>query len=186
MYLIVGLGNPGPQYESTRHNAGFRAVDTLADSSAPWKSEHRAFTQKVKINSQEVIIAKPQTFMNLSGDAVQPLLSWYKIPPERLIVLVDDVQLDCGRIRVRAKGSHGGQNGLRHIIEKVGDDFTRVRFGIGKCPPQWDLADWVLSKFSKDDAIAFDLVLKHVSPLITTLLSKGIDACMERYNGPLL
>lgn len=185
MYLIVGLGNPSSQYENTRHNAGFIAVDKLADPNTTWKSEHKALTQKIKIGSEEVLIAKPQTFMNRSGDAVLPLLSWYKIPLNRMIVLVDDVQLDCGRIRVRAKGSHGGQNGLRHIIEKVGDSFSRVRFGVGKCPPQWDLADWVLSKFTKEDAVIFQSTLKHVSPLISLWLSKGIEACMDRYNGPL-
>ncbi len=132
MYLIVGLGNPSSQYENTRHNAGFIAVDKLANPNATWKSEHNALTQKIKIGSEEVLIAKPQTFMNRSGDAVLPLLSWYKIPLNRLIVLVDDVQLDCGRIRVRGKGSHGGQNGLRDIIEKVGDSFSRVRFGCSR------------------------------------------------------
>lgn len=186
MYLIVGLGNPGSQYENTRHNAGFSAVNQLADPSANWKTEHHALTQKIKIGSEEIILAKPQTFMNCSGDAVLPLLSWYKIPINHLIVFVDDVQLDCGRIRIRAKGSHGGQNGLRHIIEKVGDSFLRVRFGVGKCPAQWDLADWVLSRFSKEDSEVFQSVLKHVFPLITLLFSKGIDACMERYNGPLV
>ena len=160
MYLIVGLGNPSSQYENTRHNAGFIAVDKLANPNATWKSEHNALTQKIKIGSEEVLIAKPQTFMNRSGDAVLPLLSWYKIPLNRLIVLVDDVQLDCGRIRVRGKGSHGGQNGLRDIIEKVGDSFSRVRFGVGKCPTQWDLADWVLSKFTKEDAVIFQSTLK--------------------------
>lgn len=185
MYLIVGLGNPSSQYENTRHNAGFLAVEKLADPSANWKSEHHALTQKIKIGSEEVLLAKPQTFMNLSGDAVSPLLSWYKIPLTQLIVFVDDVQLDCGRIRVRAKGSHGGQNGLRHISEKVGDSFSRVRFGVGKCPPQWNLADWVLSKFTKEDAEIFNSTLKHVSPLVSLWLSKGIGACMDRYNGPL-
>ena len=113
MYLVVGLGNPGSQYENTHHNAGFLAVDTLAESSN-WKSEHKAFTQKIQIASEDVLLAKPQTYMNLSGESVQALMTWYKIKPANLIVISDDVNLDLGRIRIRAKGSHGGQNGLRN------------------------------------------------------------------------
>ncbi|HSQ42085.1 MAG TPA: aminoacyl-tRNA hydrolase, partial [Fibrobacteraceae bacterium] len=131
MWLFVGLGNPGGQYEKTRHNLGFSAVDRLVESGT-WKSQHKALVQKTLIAGQTVILAKPQTYMNLSGDAVLPLLSWHKIPVDHLVVFCDDINLDCGRVRVRPKGSHGGQNGLRHIISLVGDHFIRIRLGAGK------------------------------------------------------
>lgn len=118
MYLIVGLGNPGTQYSNTHHNAGFMAVEKLA-TSGDWKSEHKALTQKVVVGGQECLLAKPQTYMNLSGESVQALMTWYKIKPEQLLVFSDDINLDVGRIRCRANGSHGGQNGLRNIIEKL-------------------------------------------------------------------
>lgn len=182
MYLILGLGNPGSRYEQTRHNAGFWAIDALADFSS-WKSQGNALVQKKQIASHSVILAKPQTFMNRSGSAVQALLSWYKIPITRLIVFSDDVNLDVGRIRVRPKGSHGGQNGLRDIIGLVGDSFTRVRLGVGKAPPHFDLADWVLSKITAEDKILLNRTLDEIPQLIEVLLSEGIAACMERYNG---
>ena len=111
MYLIVGLGNPGNQYENTHHNAGFMAVEKLADPGKSWKSEYKALTQKVTVGGEEVLLAKPQTYMNLSGEAVQALMTWYKVKPSQLLVFSDDINLDVGRIRVRANGSHGGQNG---------------------------------------------------------------------------
>lgn len=185
MYLIAGLGNPGAKYENTRHNIGFMAVETLADRSLPWKEEYKALTQKVRIGSEDVVLAKPQTFMNLSGEAVQPLLSWYKVPTSKLIVLVDDITLDVGRMRVRGKGSHGGQNGLRNIIEKIGPDFMRIRIGEGKCPPRWDLANWVLSKVSADEKPLLDKALGYVPEVVRMLMGPGLAACMEKFNGPL-
>lgn len=183
MFLIVGLGNPGSKYEQTRHNLGFMALDRLADPSEPWKSQHKALTQKINIGRHSVVLAKPQTYMNLSGESVQPLLSWYKIPIHHLIVLVDDVALDCGRLRVRGQGSHGGQNGLRSIIEKMGNNFTRVRIGAGKAPVGWDLADWVLSRLTPQDSKACDQALEQVPALIRCLLDDGLQACMGQYNG---
>ncbi len=183
MNLIVGLGNPGSQYENTHHNAGFMAVEKLSDVARPWKSEHRALTQKVTIAGREVLLAKPQTYMNLSGESVQALMTWYKVSPENLLVLSDDINLDVGRIRVRAGGSHGGQNGLRNIIEHVGDRFPRVRFGVGKCPLKWDLANWVLAKFSGEDREKFELALDKVPALVECYFGQGIAKCMERYNG---
>lgn len=183
MYLIVGLGNPGSQYENTHHNAGFMAVQKLSEDSKPWKSEHKALTQKVSIAGEEVLLVKPQTFMNLSGEAVQALMTWYKVSPEHLLVFSDDINLDVGRIRVRAGGSHGGQNGLRNIIEHIGDKFPRVRFGVGKCPLKWNLANWVLAKFSGEDREKFDLALDKVPALVECYFRLGIAKCMERYNG---
>lgn len=183
MYLIVGLGNPGSRYESTHHNAGFMAVEKLSDVSKPWKSELKSLTQKVSVVGEEVLLAKPQTYMNLSGEAVQALMTWYKVPPERLLVFSDDINLDVGRIRVRSFGSHGGQNGLRNIIEHIGDRFPRVRFGVGKCPPEWDLANWVLAKFPSEDREKFRVALDKVSALVECYFRQGIAKCMERYNG---
>lgn len=182
MFLIVGLGNPGNQYENTHHNAGFMAVERLAESK-PWKTEHKALTQKVSIAEKEVLLAKPQTYMNLSGESVQALMTWYKVSPSNLLVFSDDVNLDVGRIRVRANGSHGGQNGLRNIIDHIGDKFPRIRFGVGKCPPEWDLANWVLAKFSGDDRTVFNKALEKVPDLVKCYFEMGIAKCMERYNG---
>lgn len=183
MHLIVGLGNPGAQYANTHHNAGFAAVESLTDSFKEWKSEHKALTQKISIAGEDVLLAKPQTFMNLSGEAVQALMTWYKVKPDSLLVFSDDVNLDVGRIRVRARGSHGGQNGLRNIIEHIGDGFPRVRLGVGKCPPKWDLANWVLSKFPPEDRAAFDFALKKIPALVECYFKSGIGKCMENYNG---
>lgn len=183
MYLIVGLGNPGNQYENTHHNAGFMAVESLADPSKAWKSEHKALTQKTQIAGKEVLLVKPQTFMNLSGEAVQALMTWYKVSPSELLVFSDDINLDAGRIRVRADGSHGGQNGLRNIIDHIGPKFPRVRLGVGKCPPKWDLANWVLSKFPPADRELFDAAVKKIPELVRCYFESGIAKCMERFNG---
>lgn len=185
MFLIAGLGNPGSKYEHTRHNLGFMALDRLADSSEPWKEQHKALTQKISIGRHSVVLAKPQTYMNLSGESIQPLLSWYKIPISNLVVLVDDVALDCGRLRVRGQGSHGGQNGLRSIIEKMGNNFPRIRIGAGKAPAGWDLADWVLSRLTPEDVKLTDQALAHVPAVLRSLLDEGLNACMGKYNGPL-
>ena len=169
MYLIVGLGNPGTQYSNTHHNAGFMAVEKLADSSKDWKSEHKALTMKVNIAGEECLLVKPQTYMNLSGEAVQALMTWYKVKVDHLLVFSDDINLDVGRIRCRANGSHGGQNGLRNIIEHVGEKF--------------DLSNWVLAKFSPEDRPKFDEAIAKVPALVECYFKLGIEKCMERYNG---
>lgn len=182
MWLFVGLGNPGAKYAQTRHNLGYMAVDELATSSQ-WKEQHKALTQKVMLGNRTVILAKPLTYMNLSGEAVQALLNWHKIPRDKLVVFVDDVNLDCGRIRIRSKGSHGGQNGLRSIIGHIGDEFIRVRLGAGKAPPHWDLSDWVLSKISTADAVEVNATLQKIPDLAQVLLSGGVLKAMEKFNG---
>jgi len=184
MWIFVGLGNPGSKYERTRHNLGFMAMDRLADSmgATEWKSQHKALVQKGILAGETVILAKPQTFMNLSGESVQALLSWHKIPPTKLVVFTDDVALDCGRIRIRPSGSHGGQNGLRDIIARLGDQFCRVRIGAGKAPQGWDLADWVLSQVSKEDAPFVNDSLVKIPELSATLIRKGISEAMNLYN----
>lgn len=183
MYIIVGLGNPGTQYQNTHHNAGFMALDTLASPDKDWKSEHKALTMKVNIAGEEVLLAKPQTYMNLSGEAVQALMTWYKVKTDHLLVFSDDVNLDVGRIRCRKDGSHGGQNGLRNIIDHVGDKFPRIRFGVGKCPPKFDLSNWVLAKFSPEDRPVFNEAIAKVPALVECYFKLGIEKCMERYNG---
>ena len=185
MHLIVGLGNPGSKYEHTRHNLGFMALDRLSSPGEPWKEQHKALTQKVSLGGHSLVLAKPQTFMILSGESVQPLLSWYKIPIQNLVVLVDDINLECGRLRVRGQGSHGGQNGLRSIIERMGNQFPRVRIGAGKAPAGWDLADWVLSRLTPDDSKLCAQAMEHVPSVLRCLLGEGLNACMGKYNGPL-
>ena len=183
MWLFVGLGNPGSKYEKTRHNLGFMALDCLGDSGA-WKEQHKALVQKALIAGQTVVLAKPQTFMNLSGESVQALLSWHKIPVEKLVVFCDDAVLDCGRIRIRPKGSHGGQNGLRNIIEKIGDNFARVRIGAGKAPAGWDLADWVLSRLAPEDLAPTKAALDKIPELAAHVVQKGVADAMGKFNGP--
>ena len=183
MYLIVGLGNPGTQYSNTHHNAGFMAVEKLADPNKDWKSEHKALTMKVNIAGEECLLAKPQTNMNLSGEAVQALMTWYKVKVDHLLVFSDDVNLDVGRIRCRKDGSHGGQNGLRNIIEHVGDKFPRIRFGVGKCAPKFALSYWVLAKFSPEDRPVFEEAIAKVPALVECYFKLGLETCMERYNG---
>ena len=165
MYIIVGLGNPGTQYSNTHHNAGFMAVEKLADPSKDWKSEHKALTMKVNIAGEECLLAKPQTYMNLSGEAVQALMTWYKVKTDHLLVFSDDINLDVGRIR------------------HVGDKFPRIRFGVGKCPPKFDLSNWVLAKFSPEDRPIFDEAIAKVPALVECYFKLGIEKCMERYNG---
>ncbi|NLB63857.1 MAG: aminoacyl-tRNA hydrolase [Fibrobacter sp.] len=182
MWLLVGLGNPGTKYEQTRHNLGYMALDEL-DKDGRWKSERKSLVQKTTVGGHTIVLAKPLTYMNLSGDAVQALLHWYKIPPERLIVFVDDINLDCGRIRIRGKGSHGGQNGLRSIIAHIGSEFIRVRIGAGKAPAHWDLSSWVLSKITPDDAVDINSALNKISELTQTILDQGLNKAMEKFNG---
>jgi PTH1 family peptidyl-tRNA hydrolase len=183
MWIFIGLGNPGSKYEKTRHNLGFMAVDRIAGT-GDWKEQHKALVQKIVLDGHTVILAKPQTFMNLSGESVQALLSWHKVPVDHLVVFSDDIALDCGRIRIRPQGSHGGQNGLRSIIEKIGDGFARVRLGAGKPPAGWDTADWVLSKISAEDQPLCQQALAKIPEVCGSILKSGVTATMGKYNGP--
>lgn len=183
MKVIVGLGNPGSQYVNTRHNAGFCAVDELAPPHSSFKSQHKSLVQKIRIGDEPVILVKPQTYMNLSGQAVNEVLSFYKLKVSDLIVLVDDVNLELGRFRIRSKGSHGGQNGLKDIIKYVGQEFIRVRIGVGLVPPKWDLANFVLSKLTKTDKQIFEDMISKIPNLIECLIKKGLPECMNQFNG---
>ena len=185
MYLFVGLGNPGQKYANTRHNLGFMAIDSLSakySNGAIWKTQCKAETQKINIAGKEVLLAKPQTFMNLSGESVQALFSFYKAKPEHLLVFSDDINLECGTMRIRPSGSAGGQNGLKNIVEHIGQNFARVRIGAGKVPEHWDLINWVLSAISKEDAELCKQVLGKVPDLCETYLTKGIAAAQNEFN----
>ena len=168
MFIIVGLGNPTPEYEGTRHNVGFEVIDALArkyNIDVDTK-KHRAYIGKGMIEGQKVILAKPQTYMNLSGESVKEIMSFYKVPIENMIVVYDDTSLALSLIRIREKGSAGGHNGIKNIISHMGSDvFNRVKVGIGEKPNGWDLADYVLAKFSEDE-----------EPLILSGIDKAAQA----------
>ncbi len=187
MYVIVGLGNPGKQYEGTRHNMGFDVIDQLIDDhgiALAGRKFHSLYGTG-RIGGERVILAKPLTYMNLSGTAVRELVDYYKIDPEReLIVLSDDITLAPGWIRIRKKGSAGGQNGLKHIIAQLGTDgFSRVRVGTGEKPKGWDLADWVLGHFSKEDRKMADLGIERAAKAVEEIIAAGPDSAMNLYNG---
>lgn len=185
-YFIAGLGNPGFQYEHTRHNVGFMAVDRLAQKhgASITRLKEKALTGEVKIGESRVLLAKPQTFMNLSGESVSALCKFYKIPPERVIILLDDISLPVGKIRVRARGSSGGHNGLKNIALYLGEGYPRVRVGVGDKPrPDYDLAKWVLSNFPKEDQKALDESLDKAVAAVELMAEGNIQEAMNRYNG---
>lgn len=186
MYIIAGLGNPGKQYAQTRHNVGFDTIDILADKyniSVDTK-KHKALCGKGMIEGQKVVLAKPQTFMNLSGESVRELVDFYKIDPEEeLIVIYDDISLEPGQLRIRPKGSAGGHNGIKNIIANLGTDhFMRVKVGVGEKPKNWDLADYVLSPFTKDERPLVNLAIEHAAKAIEQMLNGDVDAAMNEYN----
>ena len=187
LYLIVGLGNPGARYEKTRHNVGFRAVERLAQKYglAFGKMEHRALVANGTILGKRAILAKPQTFMNVSGDSVVPLARFYKIEPDHIIIIHDELDLPLGTLRLRKSGSSGGQNGLKHILQRIGtQDIPRVRIGIGRPPGRMDPVDYVLTPFKGDDEILAVEVQDRAVAAIETWLTYGIELAMSRYNGP--
>lgn len=185
-WLIVGLGNPGIQYEGTRHNAGFMAADKLAELyNADFnKNRHNAVYGECKIGQSRVLIAKPQTFMNLSGKAVTELCSFYKIPYEKVIIMFDDISLDVGKIRIRRKGSHGGHNGMRDITELAGtEDIKRIKIGVGKKPhPDYDLKDWVLGKIPDGQKAELNTALDNAAKAAAETVINGIDSAMNKYS----
>lgn len=186
MYLIVGLGNPGKQYEKTRHNVGFEVIDRLADQlfASVEEKKFRGYYGKAVIDGQKVILLKPQTFMNLSGESVRSAADFYKIQPDHIIVVYDDVSLDVGQLRIRTKGSAGGHNGIKNIIAHLGtQEFPRVKVGVGNKTPRMDLADYVLSHFSKADQDAMEDAFKEAAEAVKALISEGADRAMNRFNG---
>ena len=186
MYLIVGLGNPTKKYEHTRHNAGFDCIDLLAGMHGIRinRSACRAHIGKGFIGKEKVILAKPQTFMNLSGQAVGALLYYYKIPLNHLIVLYDDSDLDPGKLRIRKSGSAGGHNGMKNIIEMTGtQDFLRIRIGIGHCPKETDMVDFVLGRPEGEEKTKVEEASKRAAEAVQDILENGADHAMNHYNG---
>ena len=186
MYLIAGLGNPTKKYEGTRHNVGFETVDIIADSQgiALSSNKHKAVYGQGFIGGEKVILAKPQTFMNLSGEAVSALLSYYKEDPaESLIIISDDIDLPVGHIRIRKSGSPGGHNGLKDIVSRIGtQEFIRIRIGVGQKPADWDLADYVLSRFVPEDRKKIDEAEEAAASAVEAILTDGVDKAMNVYN----
>ncbi|MGC9360279.1 MAG: aminoacyl-tRNA hydrolase [Anaerolineae bacterium] len=183
-FLIVGLGNPGARYERTRHNVGFWCIDRLAQEWGPSRERRRfkGLLSELRLGSRRVILLKPQTFMNDSGDAVVPAVGWYKTPSSRLLVIHDDLDLPVGRMRVREGGSSGGHRGVDSIIERLGDDrFLRLRIGIGR--PVDDAIDHVLSPFASEELTVVERVMDAVPDVVSCILEEGVSEAMNRYNG---
>lgn len=186
-WILVCLGNPGDAYENTRHNVGFAAADALGErlNKPIQRLKFKALTNVVEYGGAKVLIMKPTTYMNLSGEAVREACQFYKLPPERVLVVCDDVSLPVGKLRLRRNGTAGGHNGLRSIIGQLhSDQFPRVKIGVGQKPhPDYDMADWVLGKFSKEDRKTIDATIERALDAIECTFSKGIDQAMSRYNG---
>lgn len=186
-WLLVCLGNPGDKYENTRHNVGFMVADEVADRvNAPiQKLKYKALTNTVTLGGQKVLVMKPITYMNLSGEAVRQAVDFFKVPADHVLVVSDDTALAVGRLRIRKGGSAGGHNGLKNIIQHLGtDQFPRVRLGVGEKPhPDYDLADWVLGKFQGEDKKAMDAAVKKAADAIECILSRGLDMGMNQFNG---
>ena len=186
MYIIVGLGNPGSEYENTRHNIGFRVVDAIADCYDISVSEkkHRALIGKGVIEGQKVVLVKPQTYMNLSGESVRSVIDYYKVEEtDELIVVYDDISLDVGKLRIRKKGSAGGHNGIKSIIAHLGHDtFQRIKMGVGDKPKGYDLADYVLGHFSKEDREKIEDAIGFAADAVRLMVQEETDAAMNLYN----
>ena len=186
-WLIVGLGNPGKQYERTRHNCGFRALDVLAEklNCKVNKCKFQGLYGQAVYKGKKLYLLKPQTFMNLSGRSVLQLSAYYSIPPQRIIVLFDDISLEPGRLRVRGDGSAGGHNGIKSIIQELGSqDFPRVKIGVGaKAHPEQDLADWVLSTFSTSEEKALSSALPYAGDAALCIIDSNLQEAANRYNG---
>lgn len=185
MYIIVGLGNPGDKYAKTRHNVGFNVIDLLAKeySIDVSKIKHKALTGEGRVGTEKVILVKPITYMNLSGESVVDICNYYNIDLENLIVIYDDIDLDIGKIRIRKKGSGGTHNGMRSIIKCLGsNEFPRVRVGISRPQNGQDLADFVLSRFSKDDEKNLQESYEHAVAAVDCAIRENLDLAMNRYN----
>lgn len=184
-FLIVGLGNPGRQYENTRHNAGFITLDVIAGKAGARvdRIKFKGLCGEGMLGGKKVLFLKPSTFMNLSGQSVQEAMSFYKLPPEKVLVIFDDISLDPGKLRIRRKGSDGGHNGIKNIIYLSGKDtFPRIKMGVGKKPnPGWDLADWVLSRFTEDEQKALLDAAEKAASAAELIVQGNIDKAMNLY-----
>ena len=186
MYVIAGLGNPGREYEGTRHNVGFMTLDALADkyNIDVREKAFKGLIGKGMIEGNKVILVKPQTYMNLSGECIRQVMDYYKVDPSEFIVIYDDISLVPGGIRIRKKGSAGGHNGIKNIIAHLGtQEFPRVRIGVGEKPARMDLADYVLGHFDREEQALMKQVSEEVCEAVQMILEKGPDAAMNVYNG---
>lgn len=187
MYLIAGLGNPDKKYEATRHNIGFETIDLLAHKTGIKlnKIKHKAVFGDGIIAGEKVIVAKPQTYMNLSGESIRDIVNFYKIPVENVIVICDDINLETGRIRIRPKGSDGGHNGLKSIIYQLANDgFIRIRMGVGAPKHEdYNLADYVLGKFSKEEIELLTPVAEKVTQAVELIIKEDVSRAMNKFNG---
>jgi len=185
MKLVVGLGNHGREYVGTRHNVGYETVDRLAEHLGPgqFRRQFSGRTASVKVGAEKVLLLKPETFMNRSGQSVQPALAFYGLPAEDLLVICDDLNLPVGKIRIRRSGSDGGQKGLRNIAERLGTtDYARLRIGIGSAPEGQDAADYVLSRIARGDRKLIDEAIEQAVEAVIVWCEAGIDQCMNRFN----
>ena len=185
VYIVVGLGNLGKQYDNTRHNIGFDVINHLAKklSIDVNKLKFKAYIGEGRVGSKKVVLVKPQTYMNLSGESVREIIDWYKIDLDKLIVIYDDVDIDFAKVRVRPKGSSGTHNGMRSIIHQIqSDEFPRIRMGIGRPPARFKLADFVLGKFTKEEQKDMDESKKHAGKCVESIISDGVDATMNKFN----
>ncbi len=185
-YIIVGLGNPERKYENTRHNSGFIMLDYIADKLGVRvnRVKFKSTVGEGRMGGHRILLMKPSTYMNNSGQAVVEAMNFYKIPAENVIVLLDDINLDVGKMRIRSKGSDGGQNGMKNIIYLSGSDkFPRIKIGIGKKPnPEYDLAAWVLSKFTKDEIKTLETIAENTYDAVELIMDGNISEAMNRYN----
>lgn len=187
MYLIVGLGNPGPKYEGTRHNVGFEVVDYLAAQYriSVTRLKHKALVGEGIIQGEKVILSKPQTYMNLSGESVRDMKNWYKVDNHNIIVIYDDISLPVGKLRIRPQGSAGGHNGIKSIIYQLHSDvFPRIKIGVGQpAHPEHDLADFVLGRFNEQEKEQIIKVMKNAADAVPVIIQAGVTEAMNRYNG---
>ncbi len=187
MFVIAGLGNPDKKYFGTRHNVGFATIDALSDkyNIGLTETKFKAAYGKGRIGNERVILVKPLTYMNLSGEAIAPICNYFKIDSKtNLIVISDDVELDVGNLRIRPKGSAGGHNGLKNIIAQLGhDEFARVRVGVGKKPKEWDMVDWVLGHFEGEDLTEVADAIDRAGQAIEEIMENGVDSAMNKFNG---
>lgn len=184
-FIIVGLGNPGGKYENTRHNVGFDTIDYLSakNNIKLNKIGYKSVYGEGELDGIRVMLVKPQTFMNLSGESVRDIVNWFKIPLKNVIVIYDDIDLEPGKIRVRPKGSAGSHNGMKSIIYQLQeDDFPRIRIGIGHAPEKWDLADYVLSKFSKEDREIINQSIDKAAQAAVMIVKNSLDKAMNTFN----
>lgn len=186
MYIIAGLGNPTKEYEKTRHNVGFEVIDVLADMlhTTVEEKKFKGCYGRGFLGGEKVLLLKPQTFMNLSGESVRAAANFYKVDPEHIIIIYDDISLDVGQLRIRKKGSAGGHNGIKNIIAHLGtQEFPRIKVGVGDKPKKMDLADYVLSRFSKEDRVLMEDAFKEAARAVEVMIAGGVDTAMNQFNG---